>query len=63
MKMTIRGIIFFGLYVFLVTLPLSTAVLSDPTRESVPLIVNVAVKLASDLRRVCRASTPLPPRG
>lgn len=43
MKMTVRGIIFFGLYVFLVTLPLNTALISNASRTFVPLINNIAV--------------------
>jgi predicted ferric reductase len=43
MKMTIRGIIFFGIYIFLITLPLDTALLSNPNRVSQPMIVEIAV--------------------
>lgn len=43
MKMTVRGIIFFSIYVFLVTLPLSTALISNPSRTSTTFLVNIAV--------------------
>jgi len=43
MKMTVRGIIFFGIYIFLITLPLDTALLSNPTRVPKPFIVEIAV--------------------
>lgn len=43
MRITVRGIIFFGIYFFLVTLPLNTAVISTPSRTGVTLIVNIAV--------------------
>jgi len=43
MKMTIRGIIFFGIYVFLVTLPLITALIANPSRTPGTLLVNIAV--------------------
>ena len=43
MKMTVRGIIFFGIYIFLITLPLDTALLSNPTRIPKPFIVEIAV--------------------
>jgi predicted ferric reductase len=43
MKMTIRGIIFFGIYIFLVTLPLETALISSPARTPASMIVNLAI--------------------
>ena len=43
MRMMVRGIIFFGIYLFLVTLPISTAVISDPARVPQPMIVELAV--------------------
>ncbi|UCD98549.1 MAG: ferric reductase-like transmembrane domain-containing protein [Chloroflexota bacterium] len=43
MKMTVRGIIFFGIYIFLITLPLDTALLSNPARAAKPFIVEFAV--------------------
>lgn len=43
MKMTVRGIIFFGLYFFLITLPLDIALLANTTRVPKPFIVEVAV--------------------
>lgn len=43
MKMTVRGIIFFGIYIFLITLPLDVALLSNPQRVPQPLIVEIAV--------------------
>jgi len=43
MKMTVRGIIFFGIYIFLITLPLDTALLSNPSRVPKPFIVKIAV--------------------
>lgn len=43
MKMTVRGIIFFGLYFFLITLPLDIALLANTTRFAKPFIVEVAV--------------------
>lgn len=43
MKMTVRGIIFFGIYIFLVTLPLDTALLANPNRVTQPIIVEIAV--------------------
>jgi predicted ferric reductase len=41
--MMVRGIIFFGIYVFLVTLPISTALISDPQRVQEEFIVELAV--------------------
>lgn len=43
MRMTVRGIIFFGIYVFLVTLPLSTALISNPSRTPGTMLVNIAI--------------------
>ncbi len=43
MRMTVRGIIFFSIYVFLVTLPLSTALISNPERVPGTLLVNIAI--------------------
>jgi predicted ferric reductase len=43
MKMTVRGIIFFGIYIFLITLPLDTALIADPQRVGKPFIVEIAV--------------------
>ena len=43
MRMTVRGIIFFGLYFFLITLPLDIALLANTTRVPKPFIVEVAV--------------------
>ena len=43
MRMTVRGIIFFGIYVFLVTLPLGTALISNPSRTPGTLLVNIAI--------------------
>jgi predicted ferric reductase len=43
MKMTVRGIIFFGLYFVLITLPLDIALLANTTRVPKPFIVEVAV--------------------
>ena len=43
MKMTVRGIIFFGLYFVLITLPLDIALLANTTRLPKPFIVEVAV--------------------
>lgn len=43
MRMMVRGIIYFGIYLFLVTLPISTAAISDPARAPEPMIVEIAV--------------------
>ena len=43
MKMTVRGIIFFGIYIFLITLPLDTALLANTTRVPKTFIVEIAV--------------------
>jgi predicted ferric reductase len=41
--MTVRGIIFFGIYIFLVTLPLETALISSPERVPGTFSINIAV--------------------
>ncbi len=43
MLLIVRGIIWYGLYLFLILLPLLTAALSDPTRVSPPFLVELAV--------------------
>lgn len=43
MRMTVRGIIFFGIYIFLVTLPLETALIANPSRIPGTLPINIAV--------------------
>lgn len=43
MRMTVRGIIFFGLYFFLITLPLDLALLSNTTRVPKPFLIEVAI--------------------
>ena len=43
MGLMVRGILWFGLYLFLVLLPLATAVLSFPNRLSPSPIVAVAI--------------------
>jgi len=43
MKMTVRGIIFFGIYSFLITLPLSTALASNPSRVQGSFAIELAV--------------------
>ena len=43
MRMTVRGIIFFGIYIFLVTLPLETALISTPDRVPATFGINIAV--------------------
>lgn len=43
MRMTVRGIIFFGIYIFLVTLPLETALITSPDRVPGTLVINIAV--------------------
>lgn len=45
MKMTMRGIIMFGVYLFLVTLPLNTALIASPNSASGNLLANIAVGL------------------
>lgn len=44
MKMTMRGIIMFGVYFFLVTLPLNTALIANPNNASGNLLANIIVK-------------------
>jgi predicted ferric reductase len=41
--MTVRGIIFFAIYIFLLTLPLDTALIANPNRVPGSLLVNIAV--------------------
>ena len=43
MRMTVRGIVFFGIYIFLVVLPLGTALVSNPARIPGDLLVNIAI--------------------
>ncbi len=43
MATTVRGIIFFGIYLFLVTLPLNAALISDPDRLQQPFWQELAV--------------------
>lgn len=43
MLLIVRGIIWYGLYLFLILLPLLTAALSDPARLSPSLLVEIAV--------------------
>jgi len=43
MKLIVRGIIWYGLYLFLILLPLLTAGVSNPDRISRPLLVEIAV--------------------
>jgi predicted ferric reductase len=43
MALIVRGILWFGLYVFLALLPLATAVISNPNRGQGPLIREIAV--------------------
>ena len=43
MLLIVRGIIWYGLYLFLILLPLLTAALSDPARVSPPFLVELAV--------------------
>ena len=43
MILIVRGIIWYGLYFFLILLPLGTAALANPDRISQPLIVEIAV--------------------
>ncbi len=43
MILIVRGILWFGLYLFLILLPLATAAISDPSRVSPPLIVEIGV--------------------
>ena len=43
MLLIVRGIIWYGLYLFLILLPLITAAISNPTRAAQPFLVEVAV--------------------
>ena len=43
MTLIVRGILWFGLYLFLILLPLATAGLANPARVSPPFIVELAV--------------------
>ena len=43
MKLIARGILWYGLYLFLILLPLMTAGISNPDRISQPLLVEIAV--------------------
>jgi len=43
MRLMVRGILWFGLYLFLVLLPLATAILSTPDRIPQPMIVEIGV--------------------
>ena len=43
MILIVRGIVWYGLYLFLILLPLATAALVDPDRMSQPLLVELAV--------------------
>lgn len=43
MKMTVRGIVFFAIYLFLVTLPLDAALISNPNRVPGSLLVELGV--------------------
>ena len=43
MRMTVRGIIFFAIYLFLVTLPLDAALISNPSRVPASMLTNIAV--------------------
>jgi predicted ferric reductase len=43
MALMVRGILWFGLYIFLALLPLATAVISNPNRGQGPLIREIAV--------------------
>ena len=43
MILIVRGIIWYGLYLFLILLPLATAALVNPDRMSQPLLVELAV--------------------
>ena len=43
MALIVRGIVWFSLYLFLILLPLITAVLSAPQRVAPPFLVEVAV--------------------
>ena len=43
MILIVRGIIWYGLYLFLVLLPLLTGLAANPDRISQPLVVEIAV--------------------
>lgn len=43
MIFVVRGIIWYGLYLFLILLPLATAAIANPARASQPLLVEIAV--------------------
>ncbi len=43
MVLIVRGILWYGLYLFLILLPLATAAVSDPARNSQSMIVEIAV--------------------
>jgi predicted ferric reductase len=43
MALVLRGVLWFGLYLFLVLLPLITAVISKPARQSPPLMIALGV--------------------
>lgn len=43
MILVVRGIIWYGLYFFLILLPLATAAIADPARVSPPLLVEIGV--------------------
>jgi predicted ferric reductase len=43
MILIVRGIVWYGLYLFLILLPLATASLAAPERVSQPLLVQIAV--------------------
>ncbi|MCP4359164.1 MAG: ferredoxin reductase family protein [Chloroflexi bacterium] len=43
MILIVRGIIWYGLYLFLILLPLATAVITDPAKAPQPFLVEVAV--------------------
>ena len=43
MILIVRGIIWYGLYLFLILLPLGTAAVVDPNRATQPFLVEVAV--------------------
>ena len=49
MKLMVRGILWFGLYLFLVLLPLITAVLSNPDRGQGPVLREIAVGLGQSM--------------
>ena len=43
MALMVRGILWFGLYLLLILVPLATAAISDPSRVSPPLIAEIGV--------------------